>query len=612
MNEQKMLSVEEQEIQWTNEQRTQHVKEQKIQYLKDNYRVFGLGSLIYGILYAILLYENPVAITFPIIIAITLAICVFVLKKFKVPVKKNGYFFMGVIQLLAIAVCLTENQSIIAYNKVAIFLLLFFFMMEQVYDTKGWQVGKNIGKLFMRIFNIFVYYGKPWTHLGAFYMGKEGQKNKNRKYVAIGIGIAIPLVLIICCLLASADKIFDSFFVRIFENLISVDTILIIFIAIMAYSIMYSFICSAMTTSEEVMDERKKLPTVIAITFTTIIVAIYIGFCVLQISYLFNGYSDGMTYSQFAREGFFELLFVSGINLVMVVICIEAFEKSKVLDIVLIVISACTYILIGSSAYRMILYVEAYELTFLRIFVLWFLVVLAIWMTGAIIYIKKRNWNYFKFSVCVIAMMYLIFVYANPDRIIIKYNIKHTEALTQEDIDYFCLELEPKVVLSELENIKEKLKDSEKEAIEAILLNYQENIVRKNEGLSIRETNFAKKQAHDMAKVKVGKVSQAEIYEEVSYEGLDGVELHHEGIIYEPFGVESGSIVRGVEIGISSGKSTIYGVKGQDPNEWIFSFRETFMGGDRGFIYKAFGVEIPEEMEMYQMYAVEVEEDASR
>jgi len=578
------------------------MNEQKIQYLKGNYKIFGLGSIAYGIIYAILLYKNPEAITFPIVVAITLAICIVVLKKFKIAIKKEGYFLITTIQLLAIAVCLTENQTIIAYNKIAIFLLLFFFMMEQVYDTKGWQVGKNLSELAIRMVNVVAYYGNPWMHLGTFCLGKEGQKNKNRKYIAIGIVIALPLVLIICILLASADRAFASFFEWIFENILSVDAMLIILLAVVIYSLMYSFICSSMITNEAVTSERKKLPTVIAITFTTIIAVIYICFCILQISYLFNGYSNGLTYSQFAREGFFELLFVSAINLVMVVVCIELFEKSKLLDTVLIIISACTYILIGSSAYRMALYIEAYELTFLRIFVLWFLAVLAIWITGAIIYIKKRNWNYFKFSICVIAIMYLIFVYASPDQIIIRYNIKNTTKLTQEDIDYFCLEIEPKVVMSQLDNIKEKIEAHERETIERILVGYQERIVRENKDLSVRAMNFAKRDAYNKAKANVGEASSLATYEVVSNDEYDCMEIHYEGIIYRPFGVESIHNIDGMEIGITSDGHKIYAVKGQSPREWILSYYETFMDGGSGFIYKAVGAKIPEDMEMHQMY----------
>ena len=579
------------------------MNEQKMQYLKDNYRFFGLGSIIYGILYAVLLYKNPTSFTFPIFIAITLGVCIYVIKKFDILIKKTSYFFMAVIQLLAIAVCLTENHKVIIFNKVAIFLLLFIFMMEQMYDTKGWQVGKNIGKLFMRMINVFAYYGKPWTHLSSFCMGKEEQKNKNRKYIAIGVVISIPLVLLICVLLANADRGFEAFFNWIFGNIVfSADMILIIFTIIWVYSLMYSFICSSVTTEETTAEESKKMPTVVAITFTTIIAVIYVSFCILQISYLFNGYSDGVIYSQFAREGFFELLFVSGLNLVVVVVCIELFEKSKALDIVLIIISACTYILIGSSAYRMILYVEAYNLTFLRIFVLWFLAVLAIWMTGAIIYVKKRNWNYFKFSVCVIAVSYLLFVYANPDRIIIKYNIKYATKITAGDIDYFCLELEPKAVLAELANIEGKLEDSEKDRLEKKIKTYCRNVVQKSEEIPFREINFARRYANREAKRIVGKEVGIATYKAVSNEEVGCVELHNEGIVYRPFGVESGSKMCGLEIGIATDDSTIYELKGYDSDEWIFSYYETFMGGDSGFIYKAVGVDIPEELEIYRMY----------
>jgi Nitric oxide reductase large subunit len=476
------------------------MNEQKMQYLKNNYRVFGVVSIVYGIIYSVLLYKNPESFIFPIVIALTLAICAFVLKKFGLPIKKEGYFLMVVIQLLAVAVCLTENQKIITFNKVAIFLLLFFFMMEQVYNTKGWQVGKNIGNLIMRGINILIYYGKPWSHLGAFFMGKEERNNKKRKYIAIGIGISIPLVLTICGLLASADEVFRSFFEWIFENLLSVDAILIIFIAIIAYGLIYSFICSSVTTSEIDEKERTKLPTMVAITFTSIIALIYIGFCALQVSYLFNGYSDGLTYSQFAREGFFELLAVSAINLIMVIICIEVFEKSKKLDVILIIISAYTYILIGSSAYRMLLYVDAYELTFLRIFVLWFLAVLTIWMTGAIIYIKKRNWNYFKFSILVIATMYLIFVYVNPDQIIIEYNVKHNKEITLEDVEYFCSELNLKEVLAEMKNMEKKFVPSEKKEIERTIQDYCICMTSQNNDMDWWEFNFAKRDAYNEMK----------------------------------------------------------------------------------------------------------------
>ena len=50
-------------------------------------------------------------------------------------------------------------------------------------------------------------------------------------------------------------------------------------------------------------------------------------------------------------------------------------------------ISLCTFIMIFASAYRMALYVDAYGLTFLRLYVMWALVVIGLAMTGTLVYI---------------------------------------------------------------------------------------------------------------------------------------------------------------------------------------------------------------------------------
>src|SRR5699024_4004073 len=118
-------------------------------------------------------------------------------------------------------------------------------------------------------------------------------------------------------------------------------------------------------------------------------------YSMIQIVYLFlrldTGLPDGMTYSQYAHEGFWQLLVVSMINFAAVVICIQIFEKNKVLQMLLCVISVCTCVMILSAAYRMMLYVGEYDLTFLRVLVLWFLAVLMIIFFGVIYSIFRRD-----------------------------------------------------------------------------------------------------------------------------------------------------------------------------------------------------------------------------
>ena len=63
----------------------------------------------------------------------------------------------------------------------------------------------------------------------------------------------------------------------------------------------------------------------------------------------------GMTYSDYARQGFFQLLFVALLNLVMVLMCLKYCQENVLLNGVLLVISMCTYVMIASAIYRMLL-----------------------------------------------------------------------------------------------------------------------------------------------------------------------------------------------------------------------------------------------------------------
>jgi len=151
-------------------------------------------------------------------------------------------------------------------------------------------------------------------------------------------------------------------------------------------------------------------------------------FCYIQITYLFGAKGilpEGFTYAEYAREGFFQLLFVCILNLIMVLVGINLFRENKCLKGILCVISLCTFVMIASSAYRMILYIRFYYLTFLRIFVLWALMVIALWMIGIIIQIFKKDFPLFQYGLTVLSVCYILFSFSKPDYIIAKVNTEH-------------------------------------------------------------------------------------------------------------------------------------------------------------------------------------------
>ncbi|MFR8843777.1 MAG: DUF4153 domain-containing protein [Waltera sp.] len=61
---------------------------------------------------------------------------------------------------------------------------------------------------------------------------------------------------------------------------------------------------------------------------------------------------ESYTHAQYAAEGFFQLLAVSILNLILVLMCLSFFRESKVLKVIMTIMSLCTFIMIASSVMR--------------------------------------------------------------------------------------------------------------------------------------------------------------------------------------------------------------------------------------------------------------------
>ena len=176
-----------------------------------------------------------------------------------------------------------------------------------------------------------------------------------------------------------------------------------------------------------VADKRNANP-VISITISAVLLVFYGLYSGIQIIYLFLGFGTlpkGYTYADYAHEGFFQLVFVCLINLILVLICRKFSKDNKVLKLMLTFICSCTYIMLFSSAYRMILYIGAYGLTFLRVYVLWALAVILLAITGAVILIYQEKMPFVKYSMVVIAATWILFSMSRPDTYIAEYNLSH-------------------------------------------------------------------------------------------------------------------------------------------------------------------------------------------
>lgn len=154
-------------------------------------------------------------------------------------------------------------------------------------------------------------------------------------------------------------------------------------------------------------------------------------------------------------------------------------------------ISGCTYIMISSSAYRMYLYIDAYKLTFLRIYVLWALLVMAVIMAGIIVYLYKPDMKFVNYCVVSFISLWIMFVAIDPDYQIAKYNIQY-----HDDDDYIC-----ELSLDALPAIE---RYGDEELIDKYFLyrsrsvNGYERKKIKNEKLTVRTWNYSKWRAKEI------------------------------------------------------------------------------------------------------------------
>lgn len=404
--------------------------------VKEKFNIFGVASFLYACLYAFCMYKNNSGITYPFFVAGSLVFICFCLSKLGISWKKGNFFYMISMVLLSVSTFCTDDGRIIFFNRVGVFLLTISLLLDVTYHTKQWNLGKYLSSIGLTCVMALGEIGNPFADAAWYCKNKLDKKNSKYLYVVLGVVITIPVFFIVFLLLTSADIVFKNMADKVLSGLDMSDLVpiaLMIGFMFLASYCLLTVLCKK-GLSEEVKDTRN-WEALIAIPVAGIMTALYLVFSGVQILYLFIGnmeLPDGYTYAEYAREGFFQLLAVSIINLIMVLVGLCYFKKSKVLKGILVVMSLCTFIMIASSAMRMIIYIQYYYLTFLRILVLWGLLVLALIFAGVLAYIFKESFPLFRYSMVVVTCLYLCLSFSHPDYWIAKVNIEGSRETRSE------------------------------------------------------------------------------------------------------------------------------------------------------------------------------------
>ncbi|MGN0424942.1 MAG: DUF4153 domain-containing protein [Acetatifactor sp.] len=391
-------------------------------------------SLALGCVYAFCSYENPSGAAWLLFLGVSLWVYAESMKRLELPLKKGCGFYMAAILLLGISTCCTGDGRILFFNKLGILLLWMCMMLRQYYDTTGWGLGKYLNSILKTLTGAVGQIPAPFRDFVQYRKTLDHKPDRRVWAVLVGVLIGLPLVFVVLLILSSADALFRQYTKGLFSFLESSELFYNIAVILLKIGLLffltyglYSFF-SRRSLTEEVPDKRKGEP-LLAITISSMLTLLYLVFSLVQIGGLFLGkmkLPDGYTYASYARQGFFQLLAVSLLNLVIVLVILTYFRESQLLKWILTVMSLCTFIMIASSAMRMIIYISYYYLTFLRILVLWALLVLALLFVGVLVSIYCRKFRLFRYSMAVVTVLYLALSFSHPDYLIAKVNLANT------------------------------------------------------------------------------------------------------------------------------------------------------------------------------------------
>ncbi len=511
-----------------NKENNSLLEEQKEKEAALRFGGLSLGCFVYAVLYTFCMYQNKESITFPFFVGATLYFFYYFTKKYCGSVPKNNRFLVVSIAVLGVLTCTTASSVVIHLNKLLILLLLCVLLLKTYYDVAGWSIANYLCSAFYVVCGSLVNVFIPFADLTAFvrYSRKNGEKKelseqtKQRIFaIAAGFVVAIPMVLTVLMLLSGADIYFRGacedvltfIFDREFDftenvrDVVKICLTVLVFFAV-SYGVL-TYMNGKNGIEKLVQQKRTQWDSFAAITFCSLIGIIYVFFVWIQIAGLFMGKLTlpyGYTYAEYAREGFFQLVFVCLFNLCLVLVCIHCFQKHKVLQILLTIISLCTYVMLISSAYRMFMYIAKYQLTFLRVLVLWGILVIAIVMAGVIVAIFKERFPLFSYLLVTITSMYIVFAAMHPDYVIARYNIAQKEKGSDIDEWYLRYDLSLDAAGVVLNMYEKELQDQELYAEYLLgqnntpeyVLDYYGRVMEQTEGMNLRTFNVSKGIAH--------------------------------------------------------------------------------------------------------------------
>ena len=267
--------------------------------------------------------------------------------------------------------------------------------------------------------------------------------------VARGLLIAAPIAVLLALLLAAADPIFASFFsVNVDFGQLTLDIIFVLAGSLLAAALLR--LASAEPLGR-IDGPSWRLGATEGLIVLAVLDAVFAAFAFAQVLGVTGAAGDtlraaGVTYADYARSGFFELLWVAGITAVVIIVFSRVTSlrssRSRRSFIVLSEVGIGLTLLIVFVAFqRLSLYEEAFGFTMLRLYSHIF----AVWIALVFVFLaadiggvhRSRRWLVGATVASATGILLMLNV-ANPEAIVVTLNVEHASGAHKIDADYLA------------------------------------------------------------------------------------------------------------------------------------------------------------------------------
>lgn len=282
----------------------------------------------------------------------------------------------------------------------------------------------------------------------------KGRKSRTALYILLGLICSIPVTIVAVAALVNADDNFGRLISGITGGFLDnfFGNLMILAISVPLSFLLFGIMSGAKGRKRKMTGDTgkaAKVPAAAVCSALTPLIVIYLLFFACQMPYYLSAFGgilpDGYSYSEYARQGFFELCGVAVLNLFVIFLAgvlakrSENGRKPAAVRIYSGVFGITTILLICSAMSKMVMYIGEYGLTGLRFYTSWFMILLGIVFLVLILHEIFPDMKTVPVLFVSFTVMFGALCFCDPDARIAQYNVESYLSGEVDEMDIYSL-----------------------------------------------------------------------------------------------------------------------------------------------------------------------------